>query len=315
MTEAADEERLEELSALAYLSHVSHDERRNARGTVVFDRQRSSPGLTAFGNRSGEPEAYFFDREGRRVGSIAFHPTHGDSLLWMELTGDGQLLVSGRGYLLKSTWSGEAVWEAPRWNYHHGFAQAADGTIYAMAGARREIEVDGNPVPIVDDYVLELSPAGELKRSISMFELLGSDAISPALLAILTGGDGRFHKADLGGRLAVDHASDVFHLNSVAVVDRDLGVAHRGDLVLSLRSVIDARKRAMLELNVSLSDLDAIIDALPAMREPTVATLHGGAGMAVKAAVPRSDLPRLIPRLRQLGATDIVVSRLEQIVP
>jgi ATP phosphoribosyltransferase len=86
-------------------------------------------------------------------------------------------------------------------------------------------------------------------------------------------------------------------------------------LVLSLRSVIDARKRAMLELNVSLADLDAVIDALPAMREPTVAMLHGGAGMAVKAAVPRSDLPRLIPRLRQLGATDIAVSRLEQIVP
>ena len=64
-----------------------------------------------------------------------------------------------------------------------------------------------------------------------------------------------------------------------------------------------------------LADLDAVIDALPAMREPTVATLHGGAGMAVKAAVPRRDLPRLIPRLRQLGATDIAVSKLEQIVP
>ncbi len=86
-------------------------------------------------------------------------------------------------------------------------------------------------------------------------------------------------------------------------------------LVLSLRSVLDARKRAMIELNVSLADLDAVIDALPAMRQPTVAPLHGGAGMAVKAAVPRSDLPRLIPRLRQLGATDIAVSRLEQIVP
>ena len=86
-------------------------------------------------------------------------------------------------------------------------------------------------------------------------------------------------------------------------------------LVLSLRSVLDARKRVMLELNVSLADLDTVIDALPAMREPTVATLHGGAGMAVKAAVPRSDLPRLIPRLLQLGATDIAVSRLEQIVP
>lgn len=71
----------------------------------------------------------------------------------------------------------------------------------------------------------------------------------------------------------------------------------------------------MLELNVALADLDAVIDALPAMREPTVAMLHGGAGMAVKAAVPRGDLPRLIPRLRRLGATDIAVSRLEQIVP
>ncbi len=86
-------------------------------------------------------------------------------------------------------------------------------------------------------------------------------------------------------------------------------------LVLSLKSVLEARKRIMLELNVSLQDLDAVIDALPSMREPTVAMLHGGAGMAVKAAVPKGDLPRLIPRLKQLGATDIAVSRLEQIVP
>lgn len=99
-----------------------------------------------------------------------------------------------------------------------------------------------------------------------------------------------------------------------AVADQEKKAPIDG-LVLSLRSVLEARNRAMLELNVSLADLDAVIDALPAMREPTVAMLHGGAGMAVKAAVPRSDLPRLIPRLRQLGATDIAVSRLEQIVP
>lgn len=85
--------------------------------------------------------------------------------------------------------------------------------------------------------------------------------------------------------------------------------------VLSLEAVLEARKRAMLELNVSLEDLEALIAALPSMREPTVAMLHGGAGMAVKAAVPRSDLPRLIPLLKGLGASDIAVSALEQIVP
>ncbi|HEU4915386.1 MAG TPA: ATP phosphoribosyltransferase [Acidimicrobiia bacterium] len=109
-------------------------------------------------------------------------------------------------------------------------------------------------------------------------------------------------------------SSTRLYASQAAVSEPDKKTAIDG-LVLSLRSVLDARKRAMLELNVSLADLDAVIDALPAMREPTVAMLHGGAGMAVKAAVPRSDLPRLIPRLRQLGATDIAVSKLEQIVP
>lgn len=86
-------------------------------------------------------------------------------------------------------------------------------------------------------------------------------------------------------------------------------------LVLSLSSVLQARGRVMVELNVARGDLDSVVSILPAMREPTIATLHHGEGLAVKAAVPRSELPTLIPLLKEQGATDIVVSRLEQIVP
>jgi hypothetical protein len=43
--------------------------------------------------------------------------------------------------------------------------------------------------------------------------------------------------------------------------------------------------------------------------------LHGGAGYAVKAAVPRVDLPTLVPRLKARGATDLVVSSPQWIVP
>ena len=86
-------------------------------------------------------------------------------------------------------------------------------------------------------------------------------------------------------------------------------------LVLSLRSVVEARGRAMVELNVTPDDLESVIEILPSMREPTISTLHGGEGLAIKAAVPRSDLPSLIPLLKERGATDIAVSRLEQIVP
>ncbi len=87
------------------------------------------------------------------------------------------------------------------------------------------------------------------------------------------------------------------------------------DLVLLLGAVLEARKRVLVEVNVGTEAFDAVIAVLPCMREPTVAALYGGAGYAVKAAVPRADLPTLIPRLKAEGASDIVVSAPEGIVP
>ena len=87
------------------------------------------------------------------------------------------------------------------------------------------------------------------------------------------------------------------------------------DLTLCLGAVIEARGRAMVELNVGVSDLEKVIERLPCMREPTISGLFGNAGYAVRAAVPRAEIPRLVPDLKVCGATDIVVSRCEQIVP
>ena len=64
----------------------------------------------------------------------------------------------------------------------------------------------------------------------------------------------------------------------------------------------------------SSEDLERVVLALPCMREPTVSGLHGSSGYAVRAAVNRNELPRLVPELKARGATDIVVSRCEQIV-
>lgn len=85
--------------------------------------------------------------------------------------------------------------------------------------------------------------------------------------------------------------------------------------VLLLRSVLDARRRVMLELNVPAGRLDEIVAVLPCMREPTIASLHGSEGFAVKAAVAREALPQLIPQLRARGGTDILVAELAQLIP
>ncbi|MCK5944522.1 MAG: ATP phosphoribosyltransferase [Planctomycetes bacterium] len=85
--------------------------------------------------------------------------------------------------------------------------------------------------------------------------------------------------------------------------------------VLLLRSVLAARERAMLDVNVTADQLQAVIDALPAMLQPTVSSLHGGGGFAVRAAVRREQLPALLPELRSRGARDLVVTPVTQLIP
>jgi ATP phosphoribosyltransferase len=87
------------------------------------------------------------------------------------------------------------------------------------------------------------------------------------------------------------------------------------DLVLLINSVLEARRRVMVEVNASEACLDAVVAVLPSMRQATVARLFGNGGYAVKAAVPRELLPQVIPAVKAAGGTDVVVSTLSQIVP
>lgn len=87
------------------------------------------------------------------------------------------------------------------------------------------------------------------------------------------------------------------------------------EIVLLVQSVLQARRRVMIEVNAAEDRLDAVVSVLPAMRRATVSPLFGDNGYAVKAAVPRDDLPQLIPAIKAAGGTDIVVSPLGQIVP
>jgi ATP phosphoribosyltransferase len=96
----------------------------------------------------------------------------------------------------------------------------------------------------------------------------------------------------------------------------DASAARRVDeLVLLLRSVLEARKRTIFECNVPRDRLDAVVEVLPGLGRATVAELAGGAGYAVKAAVPREVLPQLIPLVRARGGTDLLVSSIEQVLP
>lgn len=86
-------------------------------------------------------------------------------------------------------------------------------------------------------------------------------------------------------------------------------------LALVLGAVLEARRRVMVEVNVTAERLAELSAALPCLRAPTVSPLEGGGAFAVRVAAPRSSLASLIPEIRRHGGTDIVVTELAQLVP
>jgi ATP phosphoribosyltransferase len=87
------------------------------------------------------------------------------------------------------------------------------------------------------------------------------------------------------------------------------------DLKLVLESVLEARRRVMVEVNAPSDRLEAVAALLPCMKKVTVSPLLGNSGYALKAAVPRDRLPDVIPAVTAAGGTDLVVTRVGQIVP
>jgi len=87
------------------------------------------------------------------------------------------------------------------------------------------------------------------------------------------------------------------------------------ELAMLFKAVMDGREKVMLEMNVPKAKFQALVAGLPSMRSPTVAPLYGDEGYAVKIAVKKSEVPVLIPKLKKLGASDIVEYDLRKVVP
>jgi len=85
------------------------------------------------------------------------------------------------------------------------------------------------------------------------------------------------------------------------------------ELAMLFRAVLNGRDRVMLEMNIPKEQFESL-STLPAMRSPTIAPLYGDAGYAVKIAVNKHEVPDIIPKLKKLGALDIVEYDLRKVV-
>jgi ATP phosphoribosyltransferase len=81
-----------------------------------------------------------------------------------------------------------------------------------------------------------------------------------------------------------------------------------------LLAVIEARGKVLIDLNVHKDKLDALVEALPAMKKPTVNQLYKSDYYAVETVVNKNEINILIPKLKSLGAEDILELDISKIV-
>src|SRR5439155_21859379 len=105
---------------------------------------------------------------------------------------------------------------------------------------------------------------------------------------------------------------------AVLIAGRDALAAKRElieRLELMLRGVVAARRRRYVMMNAPEAELPRIRRVLPSMGAPSVLNLADDGQIAGHAAVDVDEIWELLPRLKEAGASSILVVPVERLVP
>ena len=85
-------------------------------------------------------------------------------------------------------------------------------------------------------------------------------------------------------------------------------------VALLLKGALEAESKVGLKMNAPKKSLDAIIKAIPALRNPTISPLSNDAWVALETIIDESVVREIIPQLKALGAEGIVEYPLNKVV-
>ncbi|MEI7551837.1 MAG: ATP phosphoribosyltransferase [Verrucomicrobiota bacterium] len=85
-------------------------------------------------------------------------------------------------------------------------------------------------------------------------------------------------------------------------------------IALLLRGALEAESKVGLKMNLPKAALDAVVRALPALRNPTISQLSSPDWIALETIIDESVAREIIPQLKALGAEGIVEYPLNKVV-
>ena len=277
--------------SLPYLSHVDHKADKKD-GVLVYDPAAASPGLNLY-NSYYKAGAYLLDMAGDVIHTWLPQGSP-DHWQFVAVCANGDLLVCiEHAELMRLDWASRILWRKPM-RIHHEIAVADNQDIYTLTSREEVVRIDSLPVPLIDDYVVILSPQGVVKKQISLFHVLERQlsALNAAAiyLQVINPPDlfWRVIKAKLARGLLLPRVTsfDPFHTNSISILDRDVpGLGRRGNVLVSMRSL----------------DLIGIVDL-----ETETLTWAWGPGESPGAASPDASRQREPARLRQRHQAEVL---------
>ncbi len=108
--------------------------------------------------------------------------------------------------------------------------------------------------------------------------------------------------------------SSTIMIANTDIEKNSLKLKYINKIKMLINSVLNANRKVILEMNVEEKDLNKIIDFIPSMRSPTVSRLYNSNAYSIKTAISKDKSSKLIPKLKKLGAKDILEYELRKVI-
>lgn len=86
-------------------------------------------------------------------------------------------------------------------------------------------------------------------------------------------------------------------------------------IVTLLKGALLAEQKVVLKMNVSTENLPQVLALLPALRKPTISSLHEESWVAVETVIDEKKVRELVYKLKEAGAEGIIEYSLNKIIP
>ncbi len=238
-----DPSELEKLATLPYTDWSSAKADVKKVGVLHFETGKAFQGLNLYNSRSLS-EAHLVDMNGKIVHSWSVPRVKRNDWHTTRLMKNGDLFAIVKDHkLIKLAWNSTLKWEHYA-RFHHDLAVSSNGLIYVPTRRTEMWTTRGFRIPVVKEYITVLTESGKFVKEISLFEALSPLISQEQVEKIQKWAQNKdvqqkLKKKEEKGVLSWENEyPDVFHVNSIELIERDVpGVMQKGDFLLSVRQL------------------------------------------------------------------------------